>query len=115
MGTLVVILLSGLYVSLICMTHLTFSRFRLGDSWIMGNRKNSRQKISDVNWLGIILLSAIVFYAWCLIGIGMHFLLNNEALIQSILLFVLTTCTLIYSVKVIKTVQKPESLGMGMK
>lgn len=111
MGTLFVILVSGVFVSLIFMAYLIISTHDFREKPINGDKQGWRQKKSNVNWLGILLFSTGVFYSWCLIGIGMQALLNNDALVERLSLFGLAVGMLICLVKIIRAFQKYGSVS----
>lgn len=111
MGTLFTILFSGFIVSFTCMGYLVFQTWRISEKITPIGEPYSRQKERRINWLSILLLSTGVFYGWCLIGFGVHYLSNDDALVARMPLFALAAALLIYLAKTIQTIRKMDMLS----
>ncbi|MEE9395933.1 MAG: hypothetical protein V3V31_02860 [Methylococcales bacterium] len=109
METLFLILGSGFFVSLISMAYLTLNARELRKNPLEGANPSWQEKEGNGNVFGVLFLSTGIFYVWCLIGIGLCFLLNDDAIIERLILFVPTTGILIYAAKIFKEMKKKKT------
>lgn len=105
------IVVSGFVISLICMAYLVFRSCCMSGKTANENRQQWHHNESSANWLGMVLLPTGVFYVWCSIGIGMHFL---PALFVRLSSFALAAGMLIYSERIVKTFGKTATLAISI-
>lgn len=88
-------LVSGYIVGMTCMSYLIIK------SWILVSPQQARveeEAGTELNWLGMALVSAGVALAWSFIGVGIHLLMQRDILsVQLALLAVLFVATLVVS------------------
>ncbi len=88
-------LVSGYIVGMTCMSYLIVKSWILISPQRAGMREEPE---TELNWLGMALVSAGVALAWSFIGIGTHLLIQKDILsVQLALLAVLFLATLMIS------------------
>ena len=87
-------LISGYVVGITCMSYFIIK------SWILVSPvqgRNEEDQDSDLNWLGMALVSTSISLAWSFLGTGISLLLQNEILYVQLALLAMLAIALVFT------------------